>query len=416
MLRSSGGELGEYYGNELYPFNLIYRMMTCNNKATSSAESRIIGVQFQADSNVYVMHDYKRDTCQALKHKMLLNASRMPESLHMAHIKEGKKLVRPQKELVFDMDITDFTRFCGCRELKRLCPACWVQMQGASLILDYLLEEQLGYAEKHRLWVFSGGKGLHCFVNDCKAMKMGDKERMQLHKRLSITAGDDTRLATFIRSLMQNDPAFIARMEDFFMTRVMGEQDFFRLPPFIIKPGGEEALAMEESFETFCLRHLRVRHPTLYHHVQSAWHKLDTQEMGERATKKARHQNQQEVTSSSSSSYSMKKWRLLRDIEGLQKGQGTYKPSVFLMFRLLYPVIDPGPFKLSHQIKLPFSVHSRTRNVALPLTQEAILAMDISKDTLSIDQLCFYYRKNNKAVPTVFKEALRLMEDWINVY
>jgi len=390
--------LGEYYDKDLYPFELIFRMMTCNKKL-QSAESRVIAVQFQANTNVFVMHDYPRDNVQALKRKMLVGSSRPPQSMHMAHFKDGKHFLHAQKELVFDMDITDFYRFCECRGVKRLCPVCWFHIQGASLLLQYLLEEVMGYERTHCLWVFSGGKGLHCFVNEPRAMNLSDKERSQLHKRLSIVMGDDARLIDFITTLVKNAPHVVDSLDRFFLDDVLREQDLFALPAFEERPG------VQESFELFCLRHLRTRHTTLYYQVKDAW----TKEEASPSPKKARIGE----CCGGGENISVRKWKILQQLETLYKS--TYRPSLFLEARLMYPVIDVGPLDMVHQIKLPFSVHAMTHNIALPLSQEMIMRMDIKRDVLSIEQLCAHY-KANKTTPGPFDEGLRLLKSWVEMY
>lgn len=386
--------LSEYYDKGLYPFELIFRMMTCNKKS-QSAESRIIAVQFQANTNVFVMHDYPRETVHALKRKMLVGSSRPPQSMHMAHFKEGKHFLRAQKELVFDMDITDFYRFCECRGVKRLCPICWFHIQGASLLLQYLLEEVMGYERAHCLWVFSGGKGVHCFVNESRAMNLNDKERSQLHKRLSIVMGDDTRLIEFITTLVKNAPHYVDSLDQFFLD-VLGKRDLFALP-----------LVEEDSFELFCLRHLRTRHTTLYYQVKDAW----TKEEVSPSPKKARLASI--GCGGGGENISVRKWKILQQLETLY--QSTYRPSLFLAVSLMYPRIDAGPFNMVHQIKLPFSVHAMTHNIALPLTQEMIMRMDIKRDVLTLEDLCGYF-KSHKTVPQSFSEPIQLLETWIEMY
>lgn len=392
--------LSEYYDKDLYPFELIFRMMTCNKKL-QSAESRVIAVQFQANVGVFVMHNYPRNTVQALKRKMLVGSSRPPESMHMAHFKDGKHFLRAQKELVFDMDITDFYRFCECRGVKRLCPVCWFHIQGASLLLQYLLEEVMGYERAHCLWVFSGGKGVHCFVNESRAMNLSDKERSQLHKRLSIVMGDDARLIAFITTLVKNAPQYVDSLNQFFLD-VLREHDLFALPAFEERPG------IEESFELFCLRHLRARHITLYYQVKDAW---DKEELSP-SPKKARL-GIPETSVGGGENISVRKWKILQQLETLY--QSAYRPSLFLSVSLMYPRIDPGPFNMVHQIKLPFSVHATTHNIALPLTQEMIMRMDIKRDVLTLEALCGYF-KAHKTVPESFNERVQLLETWIEMY
>lgn len=398
-MENGASSLAKYYRDELYPFELIYRMLTCDKKE-QSAEARIIAIQSRADSNVYVKHEYKRDSCQSFKRQVLFSSSRLPESIHMAHFKEGEKLVRATKELVFDMDITDFTRYCSCQGMKRLCPACWPQMQGASLILEHLLENVLGYDRSHCLWVFSGCKGLHCFVNEPTVMSLSDKERKQLYKRLAIASGDDTRLTSFISSLTKTDPAFIAHLTEFFTEKVLKEIDLFHLPP--VK--GES----ENTFESDVLEYLRKRHNALYHIVKKKWDELS---LAASPSKKARLDSS--TASVNTENLSLLKWRAFLSLESLSSRTSACRPSTFILFRFFYPVIDPAPFNLSHQIKLPFSIHSRTQNVALPLTQNDIMHMDILRDTLSLDALL---KTKKNARPPAFNGGLRLLCDFIGAY
>lgn len=387
-----GATLSKYYRDGLFPLELIYRMMTMD-KPNESAEARIIAVQFQSDSGVWVMADYRRDSCEALKKKILFSSSKLPESLHMACFKSGNKLIRAQKELVFDLDITDFVRFCPCQGFKRLCPICWPIIQGASVILQHLLENSLGYERRHLLWVFSGCKGIHCLINKSLAMSLNEDQRKKLYKRLSIPIGDDGHLVNFIRSVTQTNPEILTQLEELFTERLLREHDLFTL-----SSNGES-----DSFDVFCLKYLRLRHISLYYLVKSAWDEIS---LSPSPSKKLRLE-----TTGVSSNISLRKWRILQTLEN---NTNACKPSVFIMVRLLYPMIDEGPLKLNHQCKLPFSVHSQTHNVSLPLKQSDIMQMNIQTDTLHINDLC----RCSKTVPPppVYTAGIRELERWIEAY
>jgi len=72
------------------------------------------------------------------------------------------------RELTFDFDITDFDtdgiRKCLCSkgETKNVCLECWQILSISSKITRHLLATKFGF--KKGLWVFSGKKGLHCWV------------------------------------------------------------------------------------------------------------------------------------------------------------------------------------------------------------------------------------------------------------
>lgn len=400
-LDGNANALRWYYQKNLYPFALIHRLFTFN-KPNESADARTIAVQYHDNDNVYVSYDFKRATVQDFRSRVLASLSRPPESFHLglARQNHGNKMVQAKKELVFDLDITDYDRYCACGKSKNLCSVCWVQMQGSTMILEHRLEYELGYKKENRLWVFSGRKGVHCFVNSPTAMSLSDEERKQLHKRLFIGRGDDSRLTSFVNMLYESYPEFVEKVELFFVNQMIKEQDIFALPPFQIR---DDPVLME-SFELFCLRHLRIHHGGLALIVKNAWQSMNTvMEDGSSPLKKPRME----------SNISLRKWRALKQLEELRQDKNSSLPSHFVMFTVLMPMIDAGPLKIAHQIKLPFSVHPGTKNISLPMRHEQLMTMLLSRDTLSLQTLC-QSDKQRKGLPECFLTGLKELERWLD--
>lgn len=80
-------------------------------------------------------------------------------------------------ELRFDIDITDYDKVRPCTG-RQLCKSCIPLLVTGAKILDYLLETVYGF--KDRLWCFSGGRGLHCWVLDPEAAFMSAAQRAEL--------------------------------------------------------------------------------------------------------------------------------------------------------------------------------------------------------------------------------------------
>jgi DNA primase catalytic subunit len=400
--------LRAYYQKNLFPYALIHRMLTLNTKS-ESGDARIIAVQAYGDEGVFVLYDYKRATVKDFRSRILTSLSgRVPQSFHMGLFRKnyGNKIVQSTKELVFDLDITDFNRYCACGKQKKLCSVCWVQMQLASLILDHRLKHELGYKDENRLWVFSGSKGVHCFINARNAMSLNDKEREQLYKRLYIGYGDDTRLTSFLVTLCAKSPEFVERVEHFFLTHMLKEQDIFTLPAFVIREDDDSPLM--ESFEILCLRHLRIHHRGLAPIVKSTWDKLNlTSNMEDGSSPCKKHRLESNI--------SVRKWRALKQLEELRSDKSGCAPSVFLMFVVVMPMIDKGPMGVAHQIKLPFSVHHRTKNLSLPMTQQSLMSMQLPRDTVSLETL-IRCEKEKQPLPIAFNTGLKVLEEWLNAY
>jgi predicted DNA primase small subunit len=69
------------------------------------------------------------------------------------------------RELIFDLDLNEYdpVRFCGCKG-RDYCEYCWGLLQDASIIIEETLREDFGF--KKLEWVFTGGRGYHCWVLD----------------------------------------------------------------------------------------------------------------------------------------------------------------------------------------------------------------------------------------------------------
>jgi DNA primase small subunit len=92
-----------------------------------------------------------------------------------------------QRELVFDIDMTDYDDIRTCCKGANICKRCWPYMTMAIKIIDEALRKD--FAFKHILWIYSGRRGVHCWVSDPEARELTNEARTAVVDYLSVKVG-----------------------------------------------------------------------------------------------------------------------------------------------------------------------------------------------------------------------------------
>ncbi|EMD85791.1 hypothetical protein COCHEDRAFT_1207759 [Bipolaris maydis C5] len=259
------------------------------------------------------------------------------------------------KELVFDIDMTDYDDIRTCCTGASICLKCWGFITMAIKTIDVALREDFGF--KHILWVYSGRRGAHAWVCDKRAREMDDQRRRSVASYLELLKGGDQggKKVHARRPLHPHLERSLEILKEHFQTSILAEQD----------PWASEEKAAH-------LLNL-LPDPTLKAALQKKW-------------------------SSAPSRPSASKWS---DINTLAESGALSKTPRELreakqdiILEYTYPRLDAEVSKkLNHLLKSPFVVHPGTGRVCVPI------------DTRKVEDF------DPLSVPTV-TQLLQEIDDW----
>lgn len=178
--------LVQYY-KSVFPFEAIWKWLNTEDDETIYHKNNR---EFCMVSHDEVWSRYCHfETLLQLKEKVIKTVPTRLEIGAIYNVPPDKQtfsslesLVFPvSKQLVFDLDGNDYGPFrshCECKEEKKVCQKCWHFIASAAQCLHYYLTQCLGY--KQILFVFSGRRGLHCWVSDKAARALPSNIRSDI--------------------------------------------------------------------------------------------------------------------------------------------------------------------------------------------------------------------------------------------
>ena len=233
------------------------------------------------------------------------------------------------KELCFDIDLTDYDDIRTCCAKANICLKCWQFMTMAIKTVDVALREDFGF--KHIMWVYSGRRGAHAWVCDKKARGLDDQKRRAIAGYLEVVKGGTQagKRVNVRRPLHPHLARSLDILKSFFQDDVLAAQD-----PWAEPERAERLLSL-------------LPDKNLVSSLRTKW-------------------------DSSPGRASTLKWA---DIDALAKQGGRNLDTKALLeakqdivLEYTYPRLDiEVSKKLNHLLKSPFVVHPGTGRVCVPI-------------------------------------------------
>jgi len=325
------------YYERLFPFGPMFRWLSyCNLPDTEDPLSEKDffmrrEFSFTLAGDVYIRYltfknqkEYKDAYIKRLPHKTDIGAIFNAPPKHHNAISSFKPV---EKELVFDIDMTDYDDVRNCCSDAKICLRCWKLMNIAIKVLDRALREDFGF--EHLLWIYSGRRGVHCWVCDERARKLNDSGRAAVVSYLSAYTGGEKA-----QKVRLTNP---------------------------IHPSLAEALTVTEpEFETYC------QEQGLFQ-GEDRWKKI-LEMIPDPAIRQELHQkwkNQGQPETKSQLADIQKAIKKDISTKKFSKLRNTFEEIIFAH---LYPRLDVNVSKgMNHLLKSPWSVHPKTGRVCVPI-------------------------------------------------
>lgn len=343
--------LPQYY-KRLFPYSQYARWLSYGSVDKNYMAHREFS--FTLEDDIYIRYqsfsnqeELEAEMIKRCPHKIDIGA------VYNARPTEHKKLTNfaPQeRELVFDIDLTDYDDVRTCCQGAKICEKCWRYMTVAVKILDAALRDDFGF--EHLLWVYSGRRGVHCWVCDPSARKLTQAARGAVAEYLQVVSGGERKTKK---------------------VNLGGNK---------VHPSIERAYKIiKESFEKLCL----VDQDILGNKEQ--WSKVlslipDDDLRGDCAGAMEKAKD------------SIERWNIIHKKVNdyiRTKDYTKRKSKTFLMMEIMlqyaYPRLDIAVSKgMNHLLKAPFVIHPKTGRVCVPFKPAQVDKFD-PRDVPTVLQL-----------------------------
>ncbi|KAL7677071.1 hypothetical protein ACOME3_003318 [Neoechinorhynchus agilis] len=221
------------YYRRLFPSYIYCKWLSGGEQPALSKTFSRREFSFTLDNDVYVRYlsysnhiEFEKDLVSKCPRKIDIGAvfNVKPKDHNCVRAEAFKPT---EKELVIDLDISDYDDVRSCCSGANVCTKCWPLITVAVKIIDKVLRDDFGY--QHLLWVFSGRRGVHCWICDANARILNNQQRSALMDYLTVTKATSEGMSQRVQLRYPIHPSIeraIDLIERMFENYACIEQDF----------------------------------------------------------------------------------------------------------------------------------------------------------------------------------------------
>ncbi|CAD7954835.1 unnamed protein product [Amoebophrya sp. A120] len=351
-------ELLPTYYDRHFPFDDLVTWMG------GAEKNRKREITFQLPPEIYIRFNSYSDATAWKTAVMKNKPDRMeigPVYSHEPRTKDGihKDMFYPtERELIFDIDMDDYDEVRTCCTGAKLCHKCWTFLKAAMILLRNILIEDFGF--EHFMFVYSGRRGVHCWVSDESAMKLTNDQRSAIIEYINLFNVQSNQIQNIrlekhgATTLHPHVTRSVKLLEPFLLDKILPEQEPLN-PPLannkhlmcieqVLSATNKDQLASQ--FKDFCSK--------VEQRKKESSKSVDVYRFVEKVSK-----DEQQAASENRSGYG-------------KSNQGNSEALQHLQYetllRLLFPRLDVNVTKqMNHLAKCPFCIHPKTGRVCVPI-------------------------------------------------
>ncbi|KIW43076.1 uncharacterized protein PV06_04221 [Exophiala oligosperma] len=178
--------------SRLFPFRSLFQWLNHSPKPGPDFANREFALTLSNDAYLRYQSYPTADTLR--KDILRLNPSRFEIGpVYTTNPRDRKTLkkssmFRPlSKEIVFDIDLTDYDDIRTCCEKANICSKCWSFATMAIKVVDVALRDDFGF--EHIIWIYSGRRGVHAWISDKDARELDDDKRKAITGYFEVLKG-----------------------------------------------------------------------------------------------------------------------------------------------------------------------------------------------------------------------------------